>query len=266
MTVANIGTADAGRFVVAVSGRAFIVDGAVVAGSSTTVSFDCRTGPLTATADSTDRVVELDETNKARTAGPFDCASPSPSPSLTASPSVTPTKLPSMPDLTVSGLFADGVRVRNQGDAAAGTFVVGVTNVGTFTVKSLGPGQSVFRGFPCAAGTLTATADARHKVAESDEGNNVRSGGLFTCLPGLVAAELTGSTVTVMNIGVGPAGPSIVTLGGLVLQVPSLDPNGAVRLRYQCIGGTVTAFADANDDVTESNESNNTLTKDVGIC
>lgn len=69
-----------------------------------------------------------------------------------------------------------------------------------------------------------------------------------------------------MNIGVGPAGPSIVTLGGLVLQVPSLDPNGAVRLRYQCIGGTVTALADANDDVTESNESNNTLTKDVGVC
>lgn len=275
--VANVGDAPAGRFVVSVGGSAFIVEEGLQPGASARFGFACREGPLTAVADSTERVEESDETNNARTAGPFDCSSPTPSPS--GSPSGTPTPSPSptqtttspppptaLPDLVVRQVSFDRVTVSNVGDAAAGAFVVDVGPAGTFAVGGLGAGRSATVSYPCTDGTLTAVVDASDRVRESNERNNSGSGGPFRCLPDLIVSALGVDTVTIANVGRGDAGPSIVTVGGQAVNVPPLAAGERVQVRYRCVGQTVTAVADAQQQVTESDEGNNQLTADVGPC
>jgi subtilase family serine protease len=113
---------------------------------------------------------------------------------------------------------------------------------------------------------LTATADASDRVLESNERNNSRSGGPFQCLPDLIVSSLGLNSVTIANIGSGDAGPSIVTVGGQALSVPALGVGEEVQLTYQCVGGNVTAFADAQQQVAESNEGNNQRSAAVGQC
>ena len=83
------------------------------------------------------------------------------------------------------------------------------------------------------------------------ERNNSRSGDPFQCLPDLIVSSLGLDSVTVANIGRGDSGPSIVTIGGLTLSVPALGVGEEVQLTYQCVGGNVTAFADAQQQVAE---------------
>ena len=273
VTVTNVGDAPAGRFVVSVGGTAFTVDDGLAPGGGVLFDFKCRQGPFTAAADSTDRVKESDETNNARTAGPFDCQSPSPPPSESPSPSptVTPsptqtTPPPALPDLVVRSISSDRVTVANIGNGSAGGFVVDVGPAGTFSIGGLAAGRSATVSFPCTDGTFTATADASGRVAESNERNNSRSGGPFQCLPDLIVSSLGLDSVTVANIGRGDAGPSIVTVGGQALSVPALGVGEEVQLTYQCVGGNVTAFADAQQQVAESNEGNNQRSAAVGQC
>jgi hypothetical protein len=269
VTVTNVGDAPAGRFVVSVGGTAFIVEDGLEPGGGVLFDFKCRQGPFTAEADSTDRVEESDETNNARTAGPFDCASPSPSesPSPTVTPSPTQTTPPpALPDLVVQSVSSDRVTVANIGSGSAGGFVVDVGPAGTFSIGGLAAGRSATVTFPCTDGTFTATADSSGRVRESNERNNSRSGGPFQCLPDLIVSSLGLDSVTIANIGRGDAGPSIVTVGGQALSVPALGAGEKVQLSYQCVGGDVTAFADAQQQVAESNEGNNQRSASVGQC
>ena len=273
VTVSNVGDAPAGRFVVSVGGTAFTVEDGLAPGASARFDFKCRQGSFAAAADSTDRIEESDETNNARTAGPFDCQSPSPSPSESPSPSptVTPsptqtTPPPALPDLVVQSVSSDRVAVANIGSGSAGGFVVDAGPAGTFSIGGLAAGRSATVSFPCTDGTFTATADASGRVAESNERNNSRSGGPFQCLPDLIVSSLGLDSVAVANIGRGDAGPSIVTVGGQALSVPALGVGETVQLTYQCVGGNVTAFADAQQQVTESNEGNNQRSAAVGQC
>ena len=81
-----------------------------------------------------------------------------------------------LPDLVISALGETSFTVTNQGNAAAGPFVVSVTLVGTFTFSGLAPGQSQTRVWSaCRRGTITAIADRGRTVAESNEDNNSRS-------------------------------------------------------------------------------------------
>jgi hypothetical protein len=81
-----------------------------------------------------------------------------------------------LPDLVVSALGETSFTVTNQGNAAAGPFVVSVTLVGTFTFSGLAAGQSQTRVWSaCRLGTITAIADRGRTVAESNEDNNSRS-------------------------------------------------------------------------------------------
>ncbi|MCS7006596.1 MAG: CARDB domain-containing protein [Thermoleophilia bacterium] len=86
-----------------------------------------------------------------------------------------------LPDLVVTALTATSVTVRNQGNAAAGPFVVRIQGAQTqhLSFGALGPGESATRTFAgvCAGpgATIVATADVFGAVAESDEGNNSRS-------------------------------------------------------------------------------------------
>lgn len=94
-----------------------------------------------------------------------------------------------LPDLTVTSMQIElqnpscftpgdplGVRVgiKNNGQAAAGSFVVRVNNVDQ-TVTGLGIGEATILFFPGYNNPVTAIADATGTVTESDENNNTRS-------------------------------------------------------------------------------------------
>ncbi|HEY1365785.1 MAG TPA: sigma-70 family RNA polymerase sigma factor [Gaiellaceae bacterium] len=81
-----------------------------------------------------------------------------------------------LPDLLVGSLTKSTITVTNRGEAAAGTSILTVTLVGTFTVPGLAPGQSAtFSWSTCRAGTYSAIVDRTNTVAESDESNNTAS-------------------------------------------------------------------------------------------
>jgi len=224
VVVQNIGADPAGRFVVSVGGQAFILEGGLEAGQTATFTYRCRQGPLTAVADSTQRVEESDEANNARTAGPFDCQSPSVSPSGSPSPSDSPS--PSLPDLIVEEITSTSITIANVGNAQAGSFVVdGGRRVGTFNVRGLAPGERTIVTYPCAAGNIIATVDATDQVEESSESNNTGSAGPFACLPDLLVSEIGLDFVTISNIGLGNASRSVVSINGQTFQVPGArDP------------------------------------------
>jgi RNA polymerase sigma factor (sigma-70 family) len=90
------------------------------------------------------------------------------------------TVIASLPDL-VAVLANASVTVKNVGEAAAGSSIVLVQGVGSFTIPALGPGQSATRTYACKSGTIVAIADETKQVAESDEGNNTVTRAV-TCL------------------------------------------------------------------------------------
>jgi RNA polymerase sigma factor (sigma-70 family) len=90
------------------------------------------------------------------------------------------TVIASLPDL-VAVLANTSVTVTNAGEAPAGTSIVLVRGVGSFTIPALGPGQSVTRTYACTSGTIVAIADETRLVTESDEGNNTATR-TVTCL------------------------------------------------------------------------------------
>lgn len=268
VVVQNVGADPAGRFVVSVGGQAFIVEGGLDPGQTATFTYPCRVGPLTGVADSTQRVEESDEANNARTAGPFDCQSPSVSPSVSPSPSGSPSPSPTnrLPDLVVEQITSTSITVANVGDAQAGSFVVDGRRAGTFNVPGLSPGGSTTVTFPCAAGNIIATVDATDRVAESSETNNTGSAGPFECPPDLVVSEIGLDFVTISNIGLGNAARSVVAINGQTFQVPAIPDGGKATINFQCFGGVLDVVADVFDEVAESNEGNNSATRNVGPC
>lgn len=82
-------------------------------------------------------------------------------------------------------------------------------------------------------------------------------------LPDLVVT-LTDTSVTVRNVGEGPAGASLVSVPGVgTFPVPSLAPGQASTRTYACVRGTISATADYSRIVSESNEENNTTSRRV---
>lgn len=82
-------------------------------------------------------------------------------------------------------------------------------------------------------------------------------------LPDLIVT-LTDTSVTVRNVGQGPAGQSLVTVLGVgTFSIPPLAQGQAVTRTYSCVKGTITATADYSKVVAESNEDNNTTTRRV---
>jgi photosystem II stability/assembly factor-like uncharacterized protein len=94
---------------------------------------------------------------------------------------------PSLPDLTVSGMWIElqnpsclnpgdalGVRLRvtNNGQGATGAFTVRVNDVDQ-TLNGLGPGETTSMFFPSYNNPVTAIVDATNLVAESNENNNL---------------------------------------------------------------------------------------------
>jgi hypothetical protein len=179
---------------------------------------------------------------------------------------VSPTTEPRLPDLVVRQVTSERVVVGNRGQAAAGPFVVDAGAAGTFSVNGLAAGANVALTYPCTDGVITVVVDAKDDVVESDERNNTGKGGPFECLPDLVIVQITRDTVTIANQGVGDAGPSVLSLNGQTFNVPGVRAGDRVTVSYQCFGGQVDGVVDVFDDVVESDEANNSLSVDVGIC
>jgi subtilase family serine protease len=246
VAVANVGNAGSGPFSVTVSGSSFGFPG-LRPGEASFDTFGCREGTLAATADTRGEVTESNETNNSRSAGPFSCPEP---------------------DLVVSRLTRDSVTVLNQGDAPARPSAVKVEGNGSFPVPSLQPGGSAQTDFRCTEGTLTARADVNDVVAEDDETNNGRTAGPFSCpKPDLLVTSITNTSVTVKNGGNAPAGSFTVSISGV--GTPSIDGLGAGSTRtldFSCTEGSITAKADPDNRVEESDEQNNALTVNGLTC
>jgi hypothetical protein len=101
----------------------------------------------------------------------------------------SPTPVGQLPDLTIGSLriqlqnpacFSPGnplgvlVEIANNGQAAAGNFVVNVNGV-TQNVNGLAAGQTTTVFFVGYSNPVTATVDSTGLVTESNENNNTRS-------------------------------------------------------------------------------------------
>ena len=193
----------------------------------------------------------------------------------------------SPPTPTLGSTVTFQVTVRNQGTASAGSFVVRLQGVGPSqdqSVASLAAGASVTRTFTLPLSTspetFTAIADANGQVSESDEANNTRPVTVTgpVARPDLVVDAITysppnptlGSTitfqVTVRNQGSASAGSFVLRLQGAAsyqdATVSSLAAGASTMrtfsLPLSTSPETFTATADANGQVSESDEANNT--------
>src|SRR5512134_1877799 len=131
---------------------------------------------------------------------PFAWSTPAP-------PTPTPTWTPgtALPDLTIVEMHIElqnssclmpgdvmGLRlwVRNNGQAAAGSFVVRANGIDQ-TVNGLGAGETTAVFFASNSNPVTAMVDATGLVPESDENNNSRSEMLPIATPPLPCATPT---------------------------------------------------------------------------
>jgi RNA polymerase sigma factor (sigma-70 family) len=81
-----------------------------------------------------------------------------------------------LPDLVVTSFSRFSITVTNKGKGKAGSSVLTITYVGTFSVPSLPPGGSAtFSWSTCRIVTYSAVVDRTNAVAESDESNNTAS-------------------------------------------------------------------------------------------
>jgi RNA polymerase sigma factor (sigma-70 family) len=78
-----------------------------------------------------------------------------------------------LPDLYVNAFTKYSITVSNRGNATAGSSVLTITNVGTFTIRTLSPGASVTLSWStCRVAIYTAVVDRGNDVRESNETNN----------------------------------------------------------------------------------------------
>ncbi len=291
IVVRNIGSANAGPFVVEIRDSAGTdrqtLSGLAV-GSTASLSFTRRvnntTEFFTITVDATNQIDELDETNN--TAQIRVDAQP---------------QAPRKSDLTIAGVdwsprtprlgetINFTVVVRNQGESAAGPFIVEIRDSAgqdRRTISGLGATNSLSLSFTRrqnnATEIFTITADVTNQVDESNETNNstqVRIDALAeTRLPDLTVESLdssprdpaVGSTLTltaiVRNIGNADSGAFVVELqdsaGSARQTLTGLRAGASVRVdfarRLNSSSETFTAIADALRQVAESDEANNT--------
>jgi subtilase family serine protease len=218
------------------------------------------------------------------------------------------------PDLVISKInFSPGnpvtddeitlwVFVKNAGQGASGPSDVqvkvgGESNPPVIQVPALDPGREYRYTKKVAFGRagnyiVTATADIRNAVAESQENNNVQQKTLQVkqpAKPDLVVSKINFSPgnptasdeitlwVFVKNIGPGKAGVSgvQVKVGGEsnppVIQVPALPPGKEWRYSKKFTlgregGYIVTATADAANTLPETNEANNAAQTTIRVA
>lgn len=242
---------------------------------------------VTATADADDDNMESDETNNQATDNIIVSAPDLIVSSLSHLP-VGPTNIDT---ITITAI------VENDGDTSAGASNLEIDvqgNAVNYAVPSLNPSQTHQVQRQIVLGTsgsylVTTTADIDNSVTESNEDNNETTETINV----IEAADLIITTLTHV-----PADPTItdtitltvivrnrggITAGASTLEidvdgeatpttytVPSLSPSQTHQVQRQInltMPGNyqVTATADLNDDVAESNENNNTAIDNIQV-
>lgn len=272
------------------------------AGGSTTVSFtytapslsSTRDISVTATADSTGAVAESNESNNTRSASFRVVALPD---LIVSALSANKTEYQTGDAITVTAT------IRNQGQSGAGGFYVSLTSPDLTTqnkyVSSLAAGSSTTVSFSYTAPsftstktvTVTATADSTGAIAESNEGNNTRSTSFTVlALPDLTVTALSGDkslyeagdtitvSATVKNIGptsaaattvrltvpnIGTFSTSLSALSAGASRTVTFTFTAPTSLNPQSI--TITAYADPDNRIAESNEGNNSCTAVISV-
>jgi subtilase family serine protease len=85
-------------------------------------------------------------------------------------------------------------------------------------------------------------------------------------LPDLVVSSLTGTSVTVTNVGGGAAGAFVIrVVPGGTFTVGGLAPGGSTTRTFSCVEGAISAVADSGAQVAEASEGNNTASI-TNIC
>jgi len=181
------------------------------------------------------------------------------------------------------------VTVKNQGNKNAGAssvnFYVESSLLGTRNVPWLEAGDNATATYTLSATpgshAIEAVADSLHQVSESDETNNDMTVTCETAAPDLVIDAISCSTanrpesgnltttVTVKNIGKGTADFSFLALYvddvyQTAVSLNRLDAGAAITRTFSSFVDAkehnFKAVADANNQVSESDESNNTKT------
>jgi subtilase family serine protease len=244
---------------------------------------------ITATADVNDVINESSETNNVTIENITVAAIPKPDlivSSLTHSPSN-----PSITDpITITAI------VQNTGNADSTTSTLSIevtddTTPTTYSIPILTPTQTfqvqrLLSPMSVASCHVTATADADNDNWESDENNNTTMDSFSITGPDLVVSSLNHLPVGPTNIDtititaiVENTGDAAATTSTLEIDVagspvnytvPSLNPAETHQVQRQIILGTpgsylVTATADIDDDVTESNEGNNETPDTINV-
>ena len=193
--------------------------------------------------------------------------------------------------------------MKNQGLRSASGFYVSLTSSDLSTqskyVSSLGAGSSTTVSYTYTAPlysstrdvTVTVTADSTGVVAESNEGNNTRSNSFrVVSLPDLTITSLTGDkslyeageTVTVSamakNTGATSSAATTVRLtvpniGTFTQNISGLSAGASRTVTFTFTAPTalnaqsimVTAYADPDNKVDESNESNNSRSVTISV-
>jgi hypothetical protein len=193
--------------------------------------------------------------------------------------------------------------VKNQGLRGAGGFYVSLPSSDLSTqrkyVSSLGAGSSTTVTFTYTAPaltstrnvTVTATADSTNAIAESNEGNNTRSTSFrVIALPDLTVMSLTGDkalyeageTVTVSAVvkNIGPTSAAATTvrltvpnIGTFTQNLSALSAGASQTVTFTFTAPPslspqsiiITAYADPDNRIVESNESNNSRTATISV-
>lgn len=272
------------------------------AGGTTTVSFaysapalsSTRDITVTATADSTGAVAESNEGNNTRSTTFRVVALPD---LIVSALSANKAEYNAGDTITVTAT------IRNQGQSQANGFYVSLTSSDLSTqtkyISSLGAGSSTNVSFIYIAPTFSstrnvtvmATADSTGVVTESNEGNNTRSTTFrVVALPDLIVTALSGDntlyeagetvkvSAVVKNAGsvsaaattirltvpdIGTFSSSLTALSAGESRTVTFSFTASTSLIPQSI--TVTAYADPDNVVMESDESNNSRTATISV-
>lgn len=303
-TVRNQGSAAAGSSNLSLSGSGISTYkqsiGALAVGASKQLTFSvpapdaAQTLTLTAFADCDEVVSESDEENNTSSLS-VPITVPVVYPDLIVS-SVTPTRTAYETGMT--GIVH--AVVTNQGEQDAGSFGVTMVNgeeTWSTQISSLAAGASKTLMFPFSTPSepqtivITVTADSKDAIVESNESNNSNSTTVEIIEPQLpdltitsftagAASYETGKTmtfsITVKNQGTAASGSAFLSLSGNGIStykqsIGALAVGGTKQLSFSIPAPSsaqtlsLTAFADCDEAVAESNENNNTKFLSVSI-
>ncbi len=240
---------------------------------------------ITAIADVDGSVTESNESNNERTVTFSTLA-----PDLIVEDIVWSPESPSMQD-TVSF----NVTINNQGSGRADpctvAFYINEYLIASDSLSSMEAGDSVNMTFSRAAvanpSSIKAVVDVYKHVTESDETNNEKTVIFSAALPDLIIKDVTWSptdvavgdnvtfTITVKNQGSGKAGESRIECHIGISHVEYLDvqeiaagsqETASFVWAAQSNPHEVRVVADYDSKLAESNENNNTFTRDISIA